>query len=261
MKRKTSARRLINSGGGPVIVVNGDTERDYAQPDLDFDRTHRVWKTLVGGTKLSRGFTVEGLTVTYYRRTTQQADTLMQMGRWFGFRPGYRDLVRLYIGREEPMGKSKTVDLHEAFEAICRDEETFRSQLSRYAELVDGKPQVTSAQIPPLMSQHLPWIKPSARNKMFNTELVKIRSPGQWVEPTAYPTSAMDLRHNTEAWRPVLELLDPTPVTLRCRWSGRQLRGRTRHARPRCAARDPMRSEMVSSHPVLAAPGVPRRGG
>ncbi|TXS43880.1 Z1 domain-containing protein [Streptomyces sp. OR43] len=209
------ARQLINAGGSPVLVVNGDTERDYAQPELDFDRTPHVWKILVGGTKLSRGFTVEGLTVTYYRRTTQQADTLMQMGRWFGFRPGYRDLVRLYIGREEALGKSRTVDLYEAFEAICRDEETFRSQLTRYATLVDGKPQVTPAQIPPLVSQHLSWLRPAARNKMFNAELVEIRSPGQWVEPTAYPTGRGDLRHNTEAWRPVLDALDPAPVTLR----------------------------------------------
>ncbi|OKK12051.1 endonuclease [Streptomyces sp. CB02488] len=201
------ARQLINAGGTPVLVVNGDTERDYAQPELDFDRTPHVWKILVGGTKLSRGFTVEGLTVTYYRRTTQQADTLMQMGRWFGFRPGYRDLVRLYIGREEAMGKSRTVDLYEAFEAICRDEETFRSQLTRYAALVNGKPQVTPAQIPPLVSQHLSWIRPAARNKMFNTELVEIRSPGQWVEPTAYPTGADELRHNADSWRPALEAL------------------------------------------------------
>nr|WP_323180814.1 Z1 domain-containing protein [Streptomyces atratus] len=166
MKRYVfEARRLINSGGGPVIVVNGDTERDHAQPDLGFDRTPRVWKILVGGTKLSRGFTVEVLTVTYYRRTTQQADTLIQMGRWFGFRPGYRDLVRLYIGREDPMGKSKTVDLYEAFEAICRAEETFRAQLTWYATLVDGKPQVTPVQIPPLVSQHLSWIKPSAATR------------------------------------------------------------------------------------------------
>ncbi|MEE1739553.1 Z1 domain-containing protein [Streptomyces sp. BE147] len=208
------ARQLINSGGTPVLVVNGDSERDYAQPDLDFDRTPNVWKILVGGTKLSRGFTVEGLTVTYYRRKTQQADTLMQMGRWFGFRPGYRDLVRLYIGREEPMGRTKTVDLYEAFEAICRDEETFRAQLTRYATLIDGKPQVTPAQIPPLVSQHLSWIKPSARNKMFNAELVEIRSPGEWVEPTAYPTDTADLRHNAQVWRPVLDTLDPTPVTL-----------------------------------------------
>ncbi|MER5675483.1 Z1 domain-containing protein [[Kitasatospora] papulosa] len=215
------ARQLINSGGEPVIIVNGATERDYEQAELDFDRTPHVWKILVGGTKLSRGFTIEGLTVTYYRRLAQQADTLMQMGRWFGFRPGYRDLVRLYIGREVPMGKKKTVDLYEAFEAICRDEETFRAQLSRYATLVDGKPQVTPAQIPPLVSQHLSWLKPAARNKMFNAELVEIRSPGQWVEPTAYPTGAAELRHNAEAWRAVLEALDPATVTLRCSSHGR----------------------------------------
>ncbi|MFE9820410.1 Z1 domain-containing protein [Streptomyces sp. NPDC005773] len=208
------ARQLINAGGTPVLVVNGDTERDYAQPELDFDRTPHVWKILVGGTKLSRGFTVEGLTVTYYRRTTQQADTLMQMGRWFGFRPGYRDLVRLYIGREEALGKSRTVDLYEAFEAICRDEETFRTQLTRYAALVDGKPQVTPAQIPPLVSQHLSWLRPAARNKMFNAELVEIRSPGQPIEPAAYPTNQAATRRNTERWRPLLSVLSSAPVTL-----------------------------------------------
>ncbi|MBD0420740.1 Z1 domain-containing protein [Streptomyces sp. TRM S81-3] len=211
------AHQLINRGGTPVIVVNGDSERDYAQPDLDFDRTPNVWKILVGGTKLSRGFTVEGLTVSYYRRTTQQADTLMQMGRWFGFRPGYRDLVRLYIGREEQLGRgrtAKTVDLYEAFEAICRDEELFRAELTRYAPLVDGRPQVTPAQIPPLVAQHLPWVKPSARNKMFNAELVEVRSPGTWVEPTAYPENSEGLAHNTECWEPVLAALGQDPVSL-----------------------------------------------
>lgn len=205
-------RQLVNRGGNPVIVVNGDTDSYFSQIDLDFDRTPHVWKILVGGTKLSRGFTVEGLTVTYYRRTTRQADTLMQMGRWFGFRPGYRDLVRLYIGREEPLTKTRTLDLYEAFEAVCRDEETFRAQLSMYAELVDGTPQVRPEEIPPLVSQHLPSIKPSARNKMFNAELVEVRSPGQWVEPTAYPTDTADLRHNTGVWLPALAALCVDPA-------------------------------------------------
>ncbi|MFI0962361.1 Z1 domain-containing protein [Streptomyces sp. NPDC021080] len=210
------ACQLINQGGSPVIVVNGDSERDYAQPDLDFDRTPNVWKILVGGTKLSRGFTVEGLTITYYRRTTQQADTLMQMGRWFGFRPGYRDLVRLYIGREEALGRgrnAKTVDLYEAFEAICRDEELFRDELARYAPLVGGRPQVTPAQIPPLVAQHLPWVKPSARNKMFNAELVEVRSPGKPIEPAAYPQDAVLTSRNTERWKSVLAALSGTSAT------------------------------------------------
>ncbi|MFC8987472.1 Z1 domain-containing protein [Streptomyces sp. NPDC057115] len=207
-----AARQRIGSGGQPVTVVNGDTDRYFAQLELDFDRTPNVWKILVGGTKLSRGFTVEGLTVTYYRRTTQQADTLMQMGRWFGFRPGYRDLVRLYIGREEPFGRDRSADLYEAYEAVCRDEETFREQLAQYAVLVDGEPQVTPVQIPPLVAQHLPWLKPSARNKMFNAELVEIRSPGRPIEPASYPLSSAVAKRNTEHWRPLLHALNPSPV-------------------------------------------------
>ncbi|MFH8563799.1 Z1 domain-containing protein [Streptomyces sp. NPDC017988] len=216
------ARQLINRGDAPVIVVNGDKESDYAKSDLDFDRTPHVWKILVGGTKLSRGFTVEGLTVTYYRRKTQQADTLMQMGRWFGFREGYQDLVRLYIGREEILRPATatrpavTVDLYEAFEAICQDEEDFRKELTRYSALIDGHPQVTPAQIPPLVSQHLPWIKPSARNKMFNAVLDEMRSHGTWVEPTAYPKDPNDLRLNVEAWSPALKALRSDRVTLSC---------------------------------------------
>ncbi|MEE1941652.1 Z1 domain-containing protein [Streptomyces sp. TRM 70361] len=206
------ARQLIGRGGNPVVVVNGNTDRYFDQLDLDFDRTPNVWKILVGGTKLSRGFTVEGLTVTYYRRTSRQADTLMQMGRWFGFRPGYRDLVRLYIGREEPLTKTSTIDLYEAFEAICRDEELFRQQLIQYATLVDGKPQVIPAQVPPLVAQHLPWIKPSSRNKMFNAELVEVRSPGKPIEPAAYPLDPAALRRNTERWRPLLGTFSAEPT-------------------------------------------------
>jgi hypothetical protein len=50
----------------------------------------------VGGDKLSRGLTLEGLSVSYYLRPARAYDTLLQMGRWFGFRPGYEDLCRLY---------------------------------------------------------------------------------------------------------------------------------------------------------------------
>ena len=184
----------------PVIVVNGDKE--MASEDVDFDRRD-VWRILVGGAKLSRGFTVEGLTVSYYRRKTKQADTLMQMGRWFGFRKGYEDLVRLYIGRAEPDGK-ETIDLYEAFDAIVRDDEAFRAQLRQYAEMVDGRPQITPKDIPPLVSQHLPWLKPAARNKMFNAELVVRRSPGSMVIPTGYPVDVKTKERNYASVLPLL---------------------------------------------------------
>lgn len=54
----------------------------------------------VGGDKLSRGLTLEGLSVSYYLRASKMYDTLMQMGRWFGYRPGYADLCRLFTSGE-----------------------------------------------------------------------------------------------------------------------------------------------------------------
>ncbi len=184
--------KIHESAGNPVLIVNGD--KDIDQQNLDFE-TRSIWRILVGGTKLSRGFTIEGLTISYYRRRTRQADTLMQMGRWFGFRRFYGDLVRLYVGRAEQSGLS-TVDLYEAFEAVVRDEEAFRSQLRQYAVLVDGRPQITPRDIPPLVSQHLPTIMPSSRNKMFNAELVVRRSPGRPIEPTAYPRDPEQIEAN-----------------------------------------------------------------
>jgi hypothetical protein len=193
--------RVHESGGNPVLIVNGD--KDIVQQNLDFEM-RSIWHILVGGTKLSRGFTIEGLTVSYYRRRTKQADTLMQMGRWFGFRRGYGDLVRLYIGRAEPNGQT-TIDLYEAFEAVVRDEEAFRGQLRQYAKLVDGRPQITPRDIPPLVSQHLPTITPSSRNKMFNAELVIRRSPGEPIEPTAYPTDPALIAANYQCMLPIMQ--------------------------------------------------------
>lgn len=54
----------------------------------------------VGGNKLSRGLTLEGLTISYYLRASKMYDTLMQMGRWFGYRPGYLDLCRVFTSNE-----------------------------------------------------------------------------------------------------------------------------------------------------------------
>jgi hypothetical protein len=186
----TRAVRKISPNGDPVIVVNSD--QAIEQEDLDFDR-RSVWRILIGGNKLARGFTVEGLTVSYYLRATKQADTLMQMGRWFGFRSGYRDLVRLYV----------TPDLHEAFESICLDENLFRQELRQYASPVEDGPQITPAEVPPLVSSHM--LKPTAAAKMYNAVLTQRRSPVK--EPNrGYP----DLREksalaaNVQAFQPIL---------------------------------------------------------
>jgi hypothetical protein len=54
----------------------------------------------VGGLSLSRGLTLEGLTVSYMFRNTKMYDTLLQMGRWFGYRRGYEDLCRIWLSAE-----------------------------------------------------------------------------------------------------------------------------------------------------------------
>ncbi len=65
--------------------------------EIDYSRYERGLSVIaVGGSRLSRGITLEGLSVSYYIRTTRMYDSLMQMGRWFGYRPGYVDLCRLY---------------------------------------------------------------------------------------------------------------------------------------------------------------------
>lgn len=65
--------------------------------EIDYNRHESGLSVIaVGGSRLSRGITLEGLSVSYYLRTTKMYDSLMQMGRWFGYRPGYVDLCRLY---------------------------------------------------------------------------------------------------------------------------------------------------------------------
>lgn len=76
-----------------VLAING-----YAKTALDY-KEHEAegrYVIAVGGDKLSRGLTLEGLCVSYFLRTSKMYDTLMQMGRWFGYRPGYLDLCRLF---------------------------------------------------------------------------------------------------------------------------------------------------------------------
>lgn len=75
-----------------IKIINGT-----AKDALDyFGKPNGVSVIAVGGNKLSRGLTLEGLSVSYYLRASRMYDTLLQMGRWFGYRPGYQDLCRLF---------------------------------------------------------------------------------------------------------------------------------------------------------------------
>ncbi len=91
-----------------VRAVHGDKKLEglshHNISPLDYFFSEQQGKYLsviaVGGDKLSRGLTLEGLTVSYYLRASKMYDTLMQMGRWFGYRPGYVDLCRIFTSDE-----------------------------------------------------------------------------------------------------------------------------------------------------------------
>ncbi|WP_099602561.1 Z1 domain-containing protein [Pseudomonas sp. 2995-1] len=193
----------LKSGPKPVLIVNGEKNDN---PDFESDN---IWKIIVGGAKLSRGYTIEGLTISYYRRRAGAADALMQMGRWFGFRDGYRDLVRLYIGRKEKTGAKGTIDLFEAFEGVCRDEIAFRSELEKYAYPEDGEP-ILPTQVPPLVPSHL--LRPTAGNKMYNAVIKFKNFSEDWKEPTLAPTKDSDIKANQKQLEILLSNLT-TPIT------------------------------------------------
>lgn len=82
-----------------IYVINSKSDEV-----LDYPRYEKEGVGLtaiaIGGLSLSRGLTIEGLTVSYMYRNTKMYDTLMQMGRWFGYRPGFEDLCRVLLSRD-----------------------------------------------------------------------------------------------------------------------------------------------------------------
>lgn len=83
-----------------TFVVNSKT----TDAPLDYGRYQRdgigLTAIAIGGLSLSRGLTIEGLTISYMYRNTRMYDTLMQMGRWFGYRPGYEDVCRVHLSKD-----------------------------------------------------------------------------------------------------------------------------------------------------------------
>ena len=75
-------------------------ENSKSEERLTYDRTDPLWGIVIGGNVLSRGLTLEGLTVSYFHRASKGYDTLLQMGRWFGYRPNYVDLTRIFVTAE-----------------------------------------------------------------------------------------------------------------------------------------------------------------
>ncbi|MFO7310376.1 MAG: Z1 domain-containing protein, partial [Pseudomonadota bacterium] len=105
---------------------------------------------VVGGSILARGLTLEGLMVSYFLRTANQYDTLLQMGRWFGYRPGYEDLPRIWMPS----------DLKLRFRALASVEQEIREDIEQY-RIRDLTPMDLAVRI-----RAIPGMAITAANKM-----------------------------------------------------------------------------------------------
>lgn len=84
----------------PIVVKSVNQRTGAGSLDFAVNRQTGLRVVAVGGNSLSRGLTLEGLCVSYFFRNTQMYDTLLQMGRWFGYRDGYSDILRIWLTEE-----------------------------------------------------------------------------------------------------------------------------------------------------------------
>jgi hypothetical protein len=199
----------INShtnGHARILVVNSDNTD--MSPNFETDN---IWKIIIGGAKLSRGYTIEGLTTTFFRRSTKSSATLLQMGRWFGYRNGYKDLVRLYISKSEKLGAQR-LDLYSAFESICRDEEAFRRELRRYSIPQPDGTRLTPRQIAPLVQNTHPQLKPDQPNKMWNAVLTSRNFGSSRIAFGSLSIEDNDVRNNSQLFLDLFKEYEPSPM-------------------------------------------------
>ncbi len=147
-----------------------------------YDHKNGLSVIAIGGDKLSRGLTLEGLSVSYYLRASRMYDTLMQMGRWFGYRPGYVDLCRLFTSRE----------LNEWFCHITLASEELRSEFDYMADVAGSTPEQYALKV----RTHPGVLQISASNKIRNAEPVRVSWSGRLIESYLLDTNQSVINEN-----------------------------------------------------------------
>jgi len=158
----------VENGSSPML-----DRVDYRQDD---DGNGRIY-IVVGGNVLSRGLTLEGLTVSFFIRSASAYDTLLQMGRWFGYRPGYADLARVWM----------TEELRDYFHDLASVEQEIRKDIERYK---DG--DVTPLDFAVRIRQH-PALAITAKLKMQHAVRAEMAFNGREVQTIVF-------RHEDQAW-------------------------------------------------------------
>jgi hypothetical protein len=144
----------------------------------------------VGGSRLARGITLEGLSISYYLRASKMYDSLMQMGRWFGYRPGYIDLCRLYT----------TNDLFDWFQHITLATEEMRNDFDEMSSM-----NLTPNKFKLKVRNHNGLLSITSISKLFFSNEIDISFSGSNIQ-TYYLDKAKDVLKNN--YSQLLKLLN-----------------------------------------------------
>lgn len=171
-----------------VRMINGT-----AKDALDYAENQETGLKVIaiGGDKLARGLTLEGLTVSYFLRASKMYDTLMQMGRWFGYRPGYLDLGRLYT----------TGELVEWFEHIADAAEELREEFD-FMAASGATPREYGLKV-----QSHPVLMVTSSIKMRTARDLELSFSGGLSETVNFHRETETLQRNLDAVRRMISLI------------------------------------------------------
>lgn len=172
----------------PVVVRAVNQKNSSAGLDYYSHREDGLRVIAVGGNSLSRGLTLEGLCVSYFYRRSQMYDTLLQMGRWFGYRPGYDDLFKIWISIE-------AIDWYGYITAAA---EELKLEITRMKDA-----NQTPMEFGLKVRQDPASLIVTARNKMRSATSVKrpITVSGRLLETPRLRADSKSLQENEEAFR------------------------------------------------------------
>ena len=188
------AREHLHKAAAPIVVSEVNSR---SSDPLDY-QNHREFGLnviAIGGFSLSRGLTLEGLMVSYFMRNSMMYDTLMQMGRWFGYRPEYQDLCRIWM----PEGAEGW------YEHIAESIEELRAEL-RAMESVNATPEEFGLKV----RGHPDSLIVTARNKLGSGSqvVVNIGLSDKLIETHTLLRDEANLSVNRHAARNLVDSLE-----------------------------------------------------
>ena len=157
---------------------------------------------IIGGNTLSRGLTLEGLVSTYFFRKGRQADSLMQMGRWFGYRFGYELYPRIWMDEIT----------YEQFTFLSKLDYDLRMNLEQY--MIQG---ISPRQAGPLINNtpSVSWLRITARNKQQSVIEADYNFSGVQAQTISFDTNEDIMNNNIDLTKAFLNDIPCAPIKSR----------------------------------------------